>query len=200
MENTTHFFIDTETLAKSPNAVVLSLSVVPFSLEDEDVTFKRMLKRGITMKISTREQMKVYGRKLDKSTLDWWAEQDADARAILKPSDEDLSIDETLDTFEKFLEDNDYDRKNSWLLSRGTVFDFGKLETLYENVKREMTYQYNMVNDMRSFVNVLTGVKNGQYYTDGDRTGFIHHDSLHDAASDAMTLIEIYRMAMAGEL
>ena len=197
---TTHFTIDTETLSKSPNGVVLSLSIVPFDFEEEGVTFKKLVKRGINLKMSVKEQVKTYKRKLCPETMDWWAKQDADARQILKALDTDLTVAETLEQFEDFLHNNGYEKKNSWLFARGTVFDFGKLETLYENVKREIPYQYNMVNDVRTMVNCFTGVKDGHFTTGGNRDGFIHHNSLHDAASDSMTMIEIYNMVLKGEI
>lgn len=197
---TTHFTIDTETLSKSANGVVLSLSIVPFDFEEEGVTFKKLLKRGINLKMSVKEQVKTHKRKLCPETMDWWAKQSPEARQILKASPDDLTIDETLDAFESFLKDNGYEKKHSWLFARGTVFDFAKLETMYENVDREIPYQYNMVNDLRTMVNCFTGVKDGRYDTDGNRDGFVHHNSLHDAASDSMTMIEIYNMVLNGEL
>ena len=195
-----HFTIDTETLSKSPNGVVLSLSIVPFDFEEEGVTFKKLLKRGINLKMSVLDQVKTYKRKLCKETMDWWAEQTPEARQILKVLPTDLSVVETLEAFEQFLHDNGYEKNDSWLFARGTVFDFAKLETLYENVDRPIPYKYNMVNDLRTMVNCFTGVKDGKYDTGGDRTGFVHHNSLHDAASDSMTMIEIYNMVLNGEL
>ena len=44
---TTHFTIDTETLSKSPNGVVLSLSIVPFDFEEEGVTFKKLDRKSV---------------------------------------------------------------------------------------------------------------------------------------------------------
>jgi hypothetical protein len=98
---TTHFTIDTETLSKSPNGVVLSLSIVPFDFEEEGVTFKKLVKRGINLKMSVKEQVKTYKRKLCPETMDWWAKQDADARQILKALDTDLTVVETLEQFEE---------------------------------------------------------------------------------------------------
>ena len=197
---TTHFTIDTETLSKSANGVVLSLSIVPFDFEEEGVTFKKLLKRGINLKMSVSEQVKTYKRKLCKETMDWWADQSPEARQILKALPTDLSVVETLDAFEQFLSDHGYEKNDSWLFARGTVFDFAKLETLYENVERPIPYKYNMVNDLRTMVNCFTGAKDGKFDTGGDRTGFVHHNSLHDAASDSMTMIEIYNMVLNGEL
>ena len=197
---TTHFTIDTETLSKSANGVVLSLSIVPFDFEEEGVTFEKLLNRGISLKISVSEQVKTHKRKLCKETMDWWADQTPEARQILKSLPTDLSVIETLEAFEQFLHGNGYEKNDSWLFARGTVFDFAKLETLYENAERQIPYKYNMVNDIRTMINCFTGVKDGKFDTGGKRPGFIHHNSLHDAASDSMTMIEIYNMVLNGEL
>lgn len=192
----THFVIDTETLGVYPDAVVLSLAIVPFEFENLRGSFMDYVSSGLSLKLSVEDQIRKYGRKIEPETMQWWKEQGDEAKAILKPSGRDKTVQDALDAFDEFLENNGYEPKESWLWSRGNLFDFGKVESLYRKAGRPEPYVHYMVRDIRTMIDCFCGTSRGRIKPLGEREGFILHNALHDAANDAMTMTEIFQQMM----
>lgn len=192
--NRVHLMLDTETLGKREDTVILSIACVPFTLEDHDY-FKSYLNKGIMIKFSVEEQIKKFHRSITTDTIEWWKQQSKEARdANLKPSPNDMTAVEGLTLLSKFISDSGYNHKKSYVWARGTNFDFPKIEHFYEDCAN-LTLPFNTwkIRDTRTYIDILTGTDDGKYELKfGDIDNFVAHNCLHDAAMEAAKLSEIY--------
>ena len=80
---------DFETLSTDVNqGVVLSLGLLTYTSSrfvNDPYTYDELLENTKYMKFDVTEQVKKYGRKIDKSTLEWWKTQGLDAKKVLNP-------------------------------------------------------------------------------------------------------------------
>lgn len=194
--STTHFTFDLETLGIRQTSVVLSIACVPFQFENPK-PFKELVKAGFYAKLSVEDQVRKYGRTIDDDTVAWWKSQGPEAKAILKPSDDDLPMKTALKQLRQWLDSQDVSR-DSYMWSRGNSFDFGKIEDMYANIGEKEPYNPFRVRDIRTMIDCLTGSTNGKAKAQSDRTGFVAHNALHDAANDSATMTDIFQ-ALAGE-
>jgi len=194
-----HINFDTETLGLYENAVVTTLSAVPFTFED-NTPYDELVRQGFFVKFKIVEQLKVYGRETTQSTVDWWKQQSEEAKVFsIKPSADDVTLVEGLNSLTAFIKESGYDWKKSYLWSRGNAFDFPKIESLYRNCGLEVPFNTFRVRDTRTMIDCLTGSENGYYrLREGQPKSFVKHHALHDAALDCANLIEIYQ-TMANE-
>lgn len=185
--------IDLETLGLKERAVVLSLGAVVFDFE-APVSYDTLVRTGIYIKFDAKEQIQKYGRTTTKSTLDWWRGQSAEAKEVLQPTPLDYRMVDGLNDFNAWLSKCGYDYKKSFIWSRGSYFDFPKLEDMFDQA--EITCGFNgwKIRDIRTMIDCLTGSEWGKYdLKDGTPSTFVHHNALHDAALDAARMLEIFK-------
>lgn len=190
-----NLIIDLETLGTREGAVVISLGATLFDFENGKNDFDSYIENGFHVKFDVKDQVRNYKRGIEDGTLAWWKEQSAEARKILVPSDEDASMLEGLEMFNAWLRASKYDFKNSYVWSRGTYFDFPKVESMYDQLNLKCGFNTWKIRDVRTFIDVLVGVDNGKYEPqNGTPRNFVPHDALHDAAMDAFRMVEIFRL------
>lgn len=189
-----HLSIDTETLGLRENTVVLSLGVAAFQMKQgASNDFERYIERGFHVKFNVKDQLLNWKRTTDQSTIDWWKQQEPVAQKILKPSEEDVSMEEGLLLFNDWIKTSGYDWKKSYVWSRGTYFDFPKIEHMYFQSGVKCGFNTWKIRDTRTFIDILTGSENGAYEPRGGfPKSFVKHDALHDAAMDAYRMVEIF--------
>ena len=69
MESYNNFAIDTETLSLTPDAAVIQISIVPFSIQQADILHDRILNLWINpQEYEGREEFTI-----SKEVLQWWA-------------------------------------------------------------------------------------------------------------------------------
>ena len=103
--------IDIETLAQTPDSVILSLGAVkfnPYSMNDPT--------DGIYFKIDVDEQLKL-GRVVQNETLEWWTKQPEDVREEALSEHDRVSLDEVYRQLNKIVVGVDA------VWAQGTVFD-----------------------------------------------------------------------------
>lgn len=191
-QNITHFVFALKTLGILPNSVCLSLGIVPFQFEN-NTNFKELVNSGFYVKLDVKEQIQKYKRTVSDDTMHWWKKQGEDAKKILKPSSRDVCLEEAMENLWEFLLSNNYDPRNSYLWSRGNLFDFGKMESIFHDLGMKEPYNGWKVRDIRTMIDCLCGVTNGKIKPLGPREGIIPNNALHDAANDAMTMIEVFQ-------
>lgn len=194
MSNTTHLMFDIETLGVREHTVVTTLACVPFTFEDE-VSYTDLVNKGFFAKFNIKEQIKTYKRTTDAPTIDWWKRQSDEAKFnSITPSDNDVTLLEGCTALRKWIKTTDYDFHNSFVWSRGSYFDFPKIEDLYRDLKENAPFNGFKIRDTRTLIDVLTGSLKGDYTLEnGAPKGFIHHHSLHDAALEVAKIKEIYK-------
>lgn len=197
---TQHLLFDTETLgAKRENVVVLTMACVVFSF-DEYTPFPALIRDGFYVKFSVPDQIKTWKRTIEPETVAWWKEQSKEAReAAYYPRDDDASMVDGLDALSQYIKASKYDFKKSYVWSRGNAFDFPKIESMFDQANIPVPYNGWRIRDVRTYVDILTGVDNGKYEGKKPLPGFVAHNALHDAARDAYHMQEIFATATGTE-
>ena len=95
---------DFETLSQEQtNGVVLSMAMLNFAecrfIGDNAYTFDELVQNTQMIKFNVEEQVKKYNREINRDTLTWWSEQGELAKQQLKPSENDVSIDQLYNFF-----------------------------------------------------------------------------------------------------
>lgn len=186
---------DTETLGVRERSVVTTLACIPFCFED-DLTYEAHIENGLYIKFDVKEQIKQYQRTTDKDTLEWWKKQSDEAKQhSLAPSVDDVSLAVGCQQLRDFIKSTNYDFKTSWAWSRGSYFDFPKIEDLYRDLGQRAPYNGFKVRDTRTMIDVLTGSLNGDYdLENGTPQEFLKHHALHDCALEVAKVKEIFKL------
>lgn len=194
MSGLTHLVFDIETLGLRENTVVTTLACVPFRFE-EPKPFAELTRDGFYVKFDVKEQIQKYRRTTDQSTLDFWKKQPKEARAMsIEPSAHDVQMAVGLEMLRDWIKTTPYTWNESYVWSRGTYFDFPKIESMYANISAPCPFNTWRIRDIRTMIDCLTGATNGQYnLRDGVPNGFVKHNALHDAALDATVMTEIFQ-------
>mgnify|MGYP000049285663 FL=1 len=190
---------DFETLGQKPTSAVLCLAALRFNedryLSDEPYTYKGLLDSARFIKFSVREQVEMYGRRIDKSTIDWWKTQSQDAQELIKESEADQPLAEIVPFFRDLIVDPSQISK---VYTRGNTFDPIFLDSILENVKSPEVYNWWTIRDTRSMIDGLSfgsGLKN-MFMVPGLEESFIRHDPIHDIAMDVMRMQYLVRETM----
>lgn len=189
-----HIVFDTETLGIRENAIVLSIGAVAFEMEPGTKNdYDRYILDGFHVKFSIKDQLHTWKRSVDEGTVEWWKGQSEEAKKILKPSPNDVTMAEGLTQLNDWIKSIDgYKWNSSYVWSRGTYFDFPKMESMYHQAGVKCGFNTWKIRDVRTYIDILTGVDNGKYEPDRQPENFIAHDALHDAAMDAYRMVEIF--------
>jgi hypothetical protein len=194
MNNCVIFDFETLSLDRV-NGVVLSFAMTTFSEEDfinSPYSYDDLVASSKMIKFNVEEQVKEFGRKIDKSTLNWWYEQGEEAKKQLKPSSDDKSISELKD----FFMSNANIPKLKKVFTRGNTFDpiFLDYIVLQQNNLKQL-YPHWVVRDTRSYIEGLsfgTDLKNG-FMPEGLENKAVLHDPRHDIALDIMRIQTLIR-------
>lgn len=193
--NTTHLYFDLETLAvKEPNTVILAVACVPFSF-GERKSYDEYIAKGFYRKIQAKPQI-LAGDAKNADTIKWWQSQPIEAQKnAFLPRADDVTVQQAfLELSDWIITETDYDKRNSWIWSRGSSFDFPKIEYRFDQIASEIDCPINtwMIRDTRTMIDCLTGSKNGQYKLKQEPTNFVKHHCLHDCAHDVVIMKEIF--------
>lgn len=166
-----HLMVDMETMAVSPNAVVLSLGAVHFDPYQEGYT------DSIYFKIDLDDQDHL-GREIDPNTLDWWAKQDpVIMEEAFSPNDR-ISLVEAMDRFHKFA----WGCNAFW--SHGATFDLVILENIYKQLSKPLPWNYWQLRDTRTLFDLGW---------DPEMPKGNKHDALQDAIRQSVGVQNIYK-------
>jgi hypothetical protein len=170
-----HVMIDFETFGSKPDTIVLNVGMVWFDKE-------KFLAEKLWY-FDIKEQIEVYKRSIDASTLAWWMKQSDEARAQFNSSEEKISL---VDFASRFDEVSRFACKTHgrgledlkpW--GNGASFDLSILEHIFkDNLKQETPWKFWNANCFRS-LNSLADLKSRV-----KRQG-THHNALDDAKYQA---------------
>lgn len=188
------YIFDIESLATTPDCKILSLSAIAFDPNPEtELDFDYLVSNGIEIKFDIKKQP---NRTVDMGTVEWWKNQNEEAKKVLIPSEKDVSLMEGILAFRKYLKDNGVDRNKSLAYCRGMSFDFPILKNILMDLfPEEDVYSIEPVNyyrqrDVRSKIEGM--VLNRNYIKvplpENTLKNFIPHNSLHDCAKDILML------------
>lgn len=157
--------LDLETMATSTNAVVISLGAVYFDKDKTGDTFYRVL--------DADEQI-ARGREVNQGTMDWWAKQNPEARAVFDVAG--FPVQTVLEQFAEFLGD-----RNLKIWGNGSDFDNILVGSLYEMWGMKKPWSYSNNRCYRTLKNIA--IPHGSHALPKRKT--VHHNALDDAVYQA---------------
>jgi hypothetical protein len=165
-----HMMVDLETMAVSPDAVVLTLGAVHFNPYGNGYSDKLYLRFDLD------DQDKL-GREIDPNTLDWWSKQDPKVMEEAFSPDDRVPLVDAMDQFHKFA----WGCTAFW--AHGSLFDIAILENLYRQLVRTPPWQYWQIRDTRTIFDLGW---------DPDMPQASKHDALQDAIRQSVGVQNIY--------
>jgi len=166
--------LDLETLATSPDSVVLTFGAVkfdPFNPDEE-------IDKGLYLRLDVDEQISL-GRAVDQGTIEWWATQPADVREEALGDNDRVSLDEFTRQLNKFVSGA------SRIWAQGPVFDIVILENLYRQVGKPAPWAYYTIRDSRTLLKALG---------DNRQAG---REAAHNALADCVYQAQAVRAAVS---
>ena len=157
--------LDLETLATSPDAVILTFGAIKFDPFDA----AKEMSDGIYFRLDVDEQIDL-GRRVDQGTVAWWGTQSAEVREEALGETDRVSIEDFTKALNKFV----VGATRIW--AQGPVFDIVILENLYRQIGKPAPWQYYAIRDSRTLLKALGDDRNG---------GALLHNALADAVSQA---------------
>ena len=190
---------DFETLSTDVyRGVIVNIAGTQFDetrFKSNPYTFDELVDNTKLMKFDVEEQVKVYDRKIKPSSLEWWKKQDPEVKALLNPSDEDVSISELPNFMINELQTPI--AKRVW--SRGNTFDPMLVQFVFEQLGIEDPTPFWVIRDVRSYIEGFTyGTEIRNNFMPNDVTTFKAHNPIHDVAMDVYRLQFLVR-TMYGE-
>jgi len=163
--------VDLETLAVSPNAVVLTLGAVHFD------PYGTGYSDSIYFRIDIDDQ-DALGREVDPNTITWWASQPPEIMEEAFSPDDRIPLVEAMDCFHKF----------AWVCSafwsHGATFDLVIIENIYRQLNKPLPWNYWQLRDTRTLFDL------GQ---DPEMPQNSKHNALEDAIRQAVGVQNVYR-------
>jgi hypothetical protein len=160
--------LDLETLATSPDSVILTFGAVkfnPFTLEQDFDT-------GLYYRVNVDEQINL-GRKVDPGTVEWWGRQSDLVREEALSEHDRISLEEFTQELNKFL----VNANRIW--AQGPVFDIVILENLYRQLGKPVPWPYYAIRDSRTLLKALGDTR---------EQGSMLHNALADCISQAKAI------------
>lgn len=150
-------------------------------------------------KLSISDQVNNHGFVVQDSAIKFWQKVSPEARKHIKPSSEDLTVDQFINNLLAHL--NTMGKFDYWF-SRGNTFDPIILQRLFKVVGKthifKEYFRFNRVQDMRSHINAkmdfpittnLTPIKDEVFW----KKVFVEHDSAWDVLADLLRVQAIMR-------
>ena len=160
--------LDLETLATSPDSVVLTFGAVKFNPFDDH----RELDSGLYFRINVDEQIAL-GRNVDAGTVAWWGQQNAEVREEALGEHDRVSLEEFTKELNRFVVGAD----RIW--AQGPVFDIVILENLYRQLQKPAPWPYYSIRDSRTLLKALGDTR---------KPGTMLHNALADCVSQAQAI------------
>lgn len=201
-----HFIFDYETFGQDmQKCALIDCSYVVFDWDrftsNDPYTFEELLTLVQRDKFNVKDQVERLGYKVEKSSLDWWMQQDGGARNLIKPSASDIPVETHLDNLVSYL--SGFSSIRYWW-SRSNTFDPIILWRLIENYhsKQHITDRlaFWKIRDTRTFIDAKTNfnLKQNAFTPMVDEQKweriFEKHNSSHDIIADILRMQMMIRL------
>jgi len=151
-------------------------------------------------KLSISDQVTNYGFTVQDSALKFWQEVSPEARKHIKPSKDDLTVEQFINQLITHM--NTIGKFDYWF-SRGNTFDPIIIQRLFKVVGKTYTFKeyfrFNRVQDMRTHINAklnnpvttnITPIQDEEFW----KSVFVEHDSSWDVLADMLRYQTILRL------
>jgi len=166
-----HLMVDLETLATSPDAVILTIGAVTFDPASNRI-FDKLYHR---VDIESCDRL---GMTVNDDTVEWWSKQAADVQTEAFAEDNRLPIEEVIEKFHKFAWNCDA----FW--SHGATFDLVILDCYYRKLNKTPPWNFWQIRDTRTLFDL-------GYDPEMPKEGL--HNALEDASRQAIGVQTIYK-------
>lgn len=160
--------LDIETLATSPDSVILTFGAIKFDPFDSS----KPMDQGLYFRVNVDEQIAM-GRNVDDGTVAWWGTQSDEVREEALGENDRVSLEDFTRQVNKFV----MNATRVW--AQGPVFDIVILENLYRQLGKPAPWQYYTIRDSRTLLKALGDDREG---------GALLHNALADAVSQAQAV------------
>lgn len=180
MINQTHIVIDLETMGKGPNAPIAAIGVVIVrNAQPLDVFYRR-----INLESAMQPHLR---RESDASTIQWWLQQSAQARAEIDGSQPSITILDAILHLTDWMS-NYTNAREAIIWGNGSSFDNVILRSTIIAAGLPLPWQFWNDRDLRTILALYPEAKNV-----GEFEGTKHH-ALHDARHEAKQLCKALRL------
>lgn len=166
-----HLMVDLETLATSPDAVILTIGAVTFDPASNKIFDKLYYRVDV-------ESCDRLGMTVNDDTIEWWSKQAADVLTEAFAEDNRVPIEQVIEKFHKFAWNCDA----FW--SHGATFDLVILDCYYRKLNKTPPWNFWQIRDTRTLFDL-------GYDPEMPKEGL--HNALEDASRQAMGVQTIYR-------
>ena len=166
-----HLMVDLETLATSPDAVILTIGAVTFDPASNKIFDKLYYRVDV-------ESCDRLGMTVNDDTVEWWSKQAADVQSEAFAEDNRVPIEEVIEKFHKFAWNCDA----FW--SHGATFDLVILDCYYRKLNKVPPWNFWQIRDTRTLFDL-------GYDPEMPKEGL--HNALEDASRQAIGVQTIYR-------
>jgi len=166
-----HLMVDLETLATSPDAVILTIGAVTFDPASNRI-FDKLYHR---VDIESCDRL---GMTVNDDTVEWWSKQAADVQTEAFAEDNRVPIEEVIEKFHKFAWNCDA----FW--SHGATFDLVILDCYYRKLNKVPPWNFWQIRDTRTLFDL-------GYDPEMPKEGL--HNALEDASRQAIGVQTIYK-------
>lgn len=170
--------LDLETLATSPDSVILTFGAIKFDPFDAS----KEIKDKLYFRINVDEQIAL-GRRVDENTVAWWGTQNESVREEALGEHDRVGLDVFTKALNKFVVGAD----RIW--AQGPVFDIVILENLYRQLGKPAPWAYYLIRDSRTLLKALG---------DDREPGALLHNALADCISQTeavQSAVKRYKLA-----
>lgn len=205
---------DYETMGTDPSTcAACSLAMIKYDekrfMEGDPYTFEELCDMALEVKFDVVDQVKNYGRIIEKVTLDWWRSlpQKVQDRAIT-PSDKDIKITELYQTFVDFI---GYD-KIKYTFTRGNNFDTVLTHHLFRVAHpdipctgpgnlHDQIHHFSSIRDIRTFISTMAYGEDLKTTFMPEYEGYFEaHNAVHDIAMDVLRMQHLVRTVYADDI
>ena len=183
----TDVMIDIETLSTQKNAVILTIGIAEFTLDDPEIEVAN--KKHFVINPSTAQRA---GLHLDAATIVWWMGQSDTARASLS-SKSSISLTNALHQLSEYIQAvrarNNKNRLNVW--GNDPDFDMVILGEAYAAIGEQQPWQFWETRSCRTMKELGDRILGFNEKIDLPRVG-THHAADDDAVHQALVVKAIY--------
>ncbi len=184
MINATHYVVDLETMGTGPKAAIVSIGCVRVEQGQIAVPFYERV--DLQSSIAA-------GGEVDASTMQWWLQQSAEARAEVNGSLGALDLNTALHLLAQFMADGRATPDKILVWGNGSSFDNVILRSAFERSWGKAPWQFWNDRDMRTLLAIFPEAKKAV-----DFVGTKHH-ALDDALHEARQLCLALALMKAGQ-
>lgn len=182
---------DIETMSKSSEAVILSMSAIYFD-PSKKYTYQQLLDSAFFVKFNVEDQIKRLHRRADKSTMEWWSKQCdyAKKKSFIPSPETELTFEDGYELMRAWAKNLPVGRQKDWIFVRGQL-DQLCVESMCDQLNIDKIFPYSQYRDVRTAIDFLYGTTNGYVEVqDFDpQAHVIKHCPIHDCAYDIMQLL-----------